>query len=149
MLTLHTADVLLPGGGQPPVAAGAVLVEGGRIAAVGSFAELSAAHPGARVRRWPGTLGPASVHEGPLPDAPTPRERVHAVLALGACAVRDAVVTDPAERAAAARVGVALVGPLGPRPPLAPPARADLAAFDTAGNCVATVLAGRLLFRRT
>ncbi|MBB1260460.1 aminotransferase class IV [Streptomyces alkaliterrae] len=37
---------------------GAVLVDGDRIAAVGAAEELAAAHPEARVRRWPGRLGP-------------------------------------------------------------------------------------------
>ncbi|MBB1244237.1 hypothetical protein GL263_11800 [Streptomyces durbertensis] len=37
---------------------GAVLVDGDRIAAVGPAGELAAAHPDARVRRWPGRLGP-------------------------------------------------------------------------------------------
>ncbi|WP_267244988.1 imidazolonepropionase-like domain-containing protein [Streptomyces sp. PR69] len=57
MLTLHTAPLLLPVG-APPVADGAVLLDGDRIAALGPYEELAAAHPAARVRRWPGVLTP-------------------------------------------------------------------------------------------
>ena len=149
MLTLHTADLLAAGGGQPPVPGGAVLVEGDRIVAVGPAEELAAAHPGARVRRWPGTLGPALLHDGPLPAAPTPRERVHALLRLGAGALPSALVTDPADRAAATRSGVLLVPPDFAPPTLRPATRADLAVFAPSGPCVATILAGRLLHRRT
>lgn len=58
MLTLHHADLLLPGGGRPPVPGGAVLVDGRVLAAAGPFERLAAAHPGARVRRWPGIITP-------------------------------------------------------------------------------------------
>ncbi|GGT31432.1 imidazolonepropionase-like domain-containing protein [Streptomyces purpureus] len=57
MLTLHTADLLLPVGGEP-VPGGAVLVDGDRIAAFGPREELTAGHPAARVRAWPGVLTP-------------------------------------------------------------------------------------------
>ena len=127
---------------------GAVLVDGERIAAVGESAELAAAHPGARVRRWAGTLRPALVHDGPLPDAPTPRERVHAVLRLGAGAVPSRFVTDPEERAAAGRAGLRLVAPGAGGGVLLPSARADLAVFSATGECIATTLSGRLLYRR-
>ncbi|MCX4512540.1 hypothetical protein OHA27_19995 [Streptomyces sp. NBC_01619] len=58
MLTIHVADLLLPGGGRDPVPDGAVAVRGREIAAVGPYEQLAAAHPGARVRRWPGVLTP-------------------------------------------------------------------------------------------
>ncbi|GGX62685.1 imidazolonepropionase-like domain-containing protein [Streptomyces minutiscleroticus] len=62
MATIHTAGLLLAdpaGGARPsPVPGGAVLVNGREIAAVGPFEELAAAHPRARVRRWPGLLAP-------------------------------------------------------------------------------------------
>ncbi|MCP9986955.1 hypothetical protein LUX01_09840 [Streptomyces sudanensis] len=69
MLTLHTAAA----GGD------AVLVEGASIAALGPYGELAAAHPAARVRRWPGVLTPGLVNAyGPelLEEAyhPDPRE---------------------------------------------------------------------------
>ncbi|MFI5758291.1 imidazolonepropionase-like domain-containing protein [Streptomyces sp. NPDC051569] len=58
MLTIHRADVLLPGRGDEPVPGGAVLVDGRALAALGPYEELAAAHPAARVRRWPGVLTP-------------------------------------------------------------------------------------------
>ncbi|MEU2184458.1 imidazolonepropionase-like domain-containing protein [Streptomyces thermolilacinus] len=69
MLTIHTAGER----------GGAVAVDGALIAAVGPYEELAAAHPGARVRRWPGVLTPGLVNVyGPeLLEAayhPDPRE---------------------------------------------------------------------------
>ncbi|MCB5180513.1 imidazolonepropionase-like domain-containing protein [Streptomyces antimicrobicus] len=61
MLTLHAAELVLPGAGLPPVPGGAVLVRGAAVEAVGPEAELTAAWPGARVRRWPGLLTPGLV----------------------------------------------------------------------------------------
>ncbi|MFG2760072.1 hypothetical protein [Streptomyces wuyuanensis] len=58
MLTIHAADLLLPGGRRAPVPGGAVAVLGSAIAAVGPFEDVAAAHPRARVRRWPGVLTP-------------------------------------------------------------------------------------------
>ncbi|MFI8302665.1 imidazolonepropionase-like domain-containing protein [Streptomyces sp. NPDC085927] len=58
MPTLHAADLLVAGDGRPPVPRGAVLVDGRTVAAVGPYEELAAAHPAARVRRWPGLLAP-------------------------------------------------------------------------------------------
>ncbi|GAA1220105.1 hypothetical protein GCM10009665_07680 [Kitasatospora nipponensis] len=54
MLTLHRAALLQadPAATAPPLAEGAVLVRGDRVAALGPFAELAAAHPTARVRDW-------------------------------------------------------------------------------------------------
>jgi hypothetical protein len=147
MLTIHAADELRVAWDAEPVKEGAVAVEGARIAAVGPFAVLRERFPGARVRRWPGTLGPAFVHEGPLPDAPTPRERVHAVLKLGAVAVLEQYAATPDLRAAAERNDVMVLP--GARPTaLTGTGRADLAVFDDAGACVATVCAGRLVHRR-
>ncbi|MET9553126.1 hypothetical protein [Streptomyces sp. NPDC006645] len=57
-MTVHRADLLLPGAGHAPVPGGAVLVDGRTIQAVGPYGELAAAHPAARVRRWPGVLTP-------------------------------------------------------------------------------------------
>ncbi|WP_405746274.1 imidazolonepropionase-like domain-containing protein [Streptomyces canus] len=79
MLTIHTADLLIPGDGRSPLPGGAVLVEGQRLAAVEVYEELAAAHPTARVRRWPGVLTPGLVNPyGPelLEQAyhPDPRE---------------------------------------------------------------------------
>ncbi|GGT87683.1 MULTISPECIES: imidazolonepropionase-like domain-containing protein [Streptomyces] len=62
MLTVHAADLLLSGDGRAPVPGGAVVVRGGEIAAVGPYEEVAAAHPGARLRRWPGVLTPGLVN---------------------------------------------------------------------------------------
>ncbi|MBC3842836.1 hypothetical protein GXW82_29615 [Streptacidiphilus sp. 4-A2] len=133
MLTIHATPGL------------AVAVDGERVLAVGPAEELAAAYPQARVRRWAGTLGPGRLHQGPLPDAPSARERVHALLRAGATAAHPAHLADPELRAAAHRVGLAGLD----RPPvLAVGARADLAVFAADGGCLATVLAGRLVHRR-
>ncbi|PWI45531.1 hypothetical protein [Streptomyces sp. ICBB 8177] len=148
MLTIHTAPLLRTRWESgPPVPEGAVVVSGDRIEAVGGLEELTARYPSARVRCWPGTLGPALVHEGPLPDAPSPRERVYAVMRTGAAAVVARHVTDPALRDAARRSGVRVVDEA-VVPALAPGARADLTVLGDAGECLATVLAGRVLHRR-
>ncbi|MFJ9106665.1 imidazolonepropionase-like domain-containing protein [Streptomyces sp. NPDC102283] len=57
MLTIHAAPLVLPVGAAP-VVDGAVAVDGDRIAALGPYEEVTAAHPAARVRRWPGLLTP-------------------------------------------------------------------------------------------
>ncbi|MGW7257030.1 imidazolonepropionase-like domain-containing protein [Streptomyces sp. NPDC054834] len=152
MLTIHAADEVRhtwdpTRDGTDPVEDGAVAVEGTRVAAVGTLAEVQVRFPGARVRRWPGVLGPARLHEGPLPDAPSPRERVHAVLKLGAVAVLAEYVDSPELRAAAERNDLVVLPE--PRPlRLDETARADLAVFDESGACIATVCAGRLVHRR-
>ncbi|MFF3622678.1 hypothetical protein [Streptomyces sp. NPDC002467] len=64
MRTLHSAELLLPGPGSAPVADGAVLVEGDRIAALGPFGELAERFPHARARRWPGLLTPGLLVSG-------------------------------------------------------------------------------------
>ncbi|MEW2397420.1 hypothetical protein [Streptomyces sp. NPDC046862] len=148
MLTIHAADEVRCTWDDPePVKDGAVAVEGDRIAAVGPLADVQRRFPGARVRRWPGVLGPARVHEGALPDAPTPRERVHAVLKSGAVAVLAEHVDAPGLRAAAERNDVAVLP--GARPmTIARGGRADLTVLDEAGECIVTVCAGRLVHRR-
>ncbi len=141
MLTIHAGA---PG---EDGAATAVAVSGDRIEAVGPRAELLARYPAARVRDWPGRLRAALVHDAPVPLAPSPRERVHALLRLGATAVSAEHVTDPALQAAVTRSG--LRTPVAPLTlGLIPTARADLAVFDAEGECVVTVLAGRLVHRR-
>ncbi|MFJ4783352.1 imidazolonepropionase-like domain-containing protein [Streptomyces sp. NPDC088794] len=136
MLTIHTAD-----------AGDAVAVEGSRIAGVGTLAEVQKRFPDARVRNWPGTLGPARIHEGPLPEAPSPRERIHGVLKLGATAVLERYVDSPDLRAAANRNDVLVLPAPGPTA-IAEGERADLAVRDETGACIATVCAGRLVHRR-
>lgn len=147
MLTIHAADEVRAGWDAEPLKDGAVAVDGNRVAAVGPLTEVAERFPGARVRRWPGVLGPALVHEGPLPNAPSPRERVHAVLKGGAVAVLAEYVTSPDLRSAAARNDVAVLARTR-TPALTEGERADLAVFDEAGACVATVCAGRLVHRR-
>lgn len=147
MRTLHTAPLLRLTHDNGPLSGWAVLVDGDRIEAVGPTGELTQAYPMVRVRRWPGTLGPALVHDGPLPPAPSPRERVHALLQSGVGAVLAAHLTDPAVRAAAARNDVAVLDAVRP-PALAVGGRADLAVFADDGRCLATVVAGRLVHRR-
>lgn len=61
MLTIHAAALLLPGGGRASVPDGAVAVRDATTVAFGPYGELAAAHPGARVRRWPGVLTPGLV----------------------------------------------------------------------------------------
>ncbi|MFD2766245.1 imidazolonepropionase-like domain-containing protein [Micromonospora eburnea] len=147
MRTIHAATLLRRALDAEPAAGQAVLVSGDRVEAVAPLDELTEAYPGVRVRRWAGTLGPALVHDGPLPPAPTPRERVHALFLLGAAAVLAAYVTDPELRAAAGRGGVAVLDRARP-PALVPAGRADLAVFGDDGSCLATVVAGRLVHRR-
>ncbi|MGC4808377.1 imidazolonepropionase-like domain-containing protein [Micromonospora sp. DT233] len=147
MLTLHTAPLLRATLDEPPTPGRAVLVAGDRIEAVAPAEELLAAYPGVRVRRWAGTLGPALVHDGPLPAAPTPRERVHALFRAGAAVVPAGALEDVELRAAAGRSGVRVLDPVRP-PALVVGGRADLAVFAADGSCLATILAGRLVHRR-
>lgn len=148
MLTIHAADEVRVAWDTEPLKGGAVAVDGSRVAAVGPLAEVVERFPGARVRRWPGgVLGPALVHEGPLPDAPTPRERVHAVLKGGAVAVVEEYVISPDLRSAAARNDVVVLARMR-TPKITEGERADLAVFDGGGACLATVCAGRLIHRR-
>ncbi|GAA3912435.1 hypothetical protein GCM10023084_75500 [Streptomyces lacrimifluminis] len=147
MLTIHAADEVRVGWDAEPLKDGAVAVDGNRVAAVGPLTEVAERFPGARVRRWPGVLGPGLVHEGPLPDAPTPRERVHAVLKGGAVAVLEEYVTSPGLRSAAERNEVVVLTRTRV-PAIVEGERADLAVFDENEQCIATVCAGRLVHRR-
>ncbi|MEU0135195.1 hypothetical protein ABZ172_14395 [Streptomyces sp. NPDC006296] len=57
MLTVHAAPLVLPVGAAA-VDGGAVAVDGDRVVALGPYDAVTAAHPDARVRRWPGVLTP-------------------------------------------------------------------------------------------
>ncbi|MFE0249046.1 hypothetical protein ACFWZ0_32195, partial [[Kitasatospora] papulosa] len=57
MLTVHAAPLVLPVCAAG-VDGGAVAVDGDRIVAVGPYDVVTAAHPAARIRRWPGVLTP-------------------------------------------------------------------------------------------
>jgi cytosine/adenosine deaminase-related metal-dependent hydrolase len=61
VLTVHTADVVLPMT-APPIADGAVLVDGASIAAFGSRVDVVAGHPDVRVRGHRGILTPGLVN---------------------------------------------------------------------------------------
>ncbi|MBL1081622.1 hypothetical protein JK359_06455 [Streptomyces actinomycinicus] len=148
METIHAADRVFVTWDAEPIANGAVVVGRDRIGAVGTYEELRERFPQARVRTWPGSLGPARIHDGPLPDAPSPRERVHAVLKLGAVAVLEQYADTPELRAAAERNDVVVFPSTARTPALVQTGRADLAVFDEAGACIATVCAGRLVHRR-
>ncbi|KXK61828.1 hypothetical protein AWW66_11630 [Micromonospora rosaria] len=148
MRTIHAGTLLRTTPDAEPRPGQGVLVSGDRVEAVGPLDELTGAYPQVRVRHWAGTLGPALVHDGPLPAAPTPRERVHALFRLGVAAVPAARLTDPDLRAAALRSHVAVPATPAPRV-LTVGVRADLAVFAPDGTCLATVVAGRLLHRTT
>ncbi|MGW0603185.1 imidazolonepropionase-like domain-containing protein [Streptomyces sp. NPDC002640] len=62
MPTIHAAELLVTGDRRPPVPRGAVLVEGRTVVSVGPYEEVVAAHPAARVRRWPGIITPGLVN---------------------------------------------------------------------------------------
>ncbi|MBQ0904375.1 hypothetical protein [Micromonospora sp. U21] len=147
MLTLHTAPLLRLTPEGEPVPEHAVVVSGDRIEAVGPRAELSGTYAGVRVRRWPGTLGPGLLSDEPLPAAPTPRERVYALLRRGVTAVLAENLADPALRAAVDRSDL-LVLPAAVPPTLLRGGRADLAVLDADGACLVTVVAGRIAHRR-
>jgi hypothetical protein len=155
MLTIHTGTGIGTGTESAPGRdVIGVAVERDRIVAVASgdadVTALRAAYPGARVREWPGELREGLRWEGDLPAAPSPRERVHALLLRGVTALAaGALDDDPALGPAAARVGL----PFGAPAPLAVGARADFAVFPLSsagsdGVCLATVLGGRLVHRR-
>ncbi|WP_035846540.1 imidazolonepropionase-like domain-containing protein [Kitasatospora azatica] len=174
MLTLHRAGDA------------AVLVRDDRIAGLGPYQELAAAHPDARVREWPGARITAGRVE---PDAvwllehryhPDPREELgtepvalpdgldeghygglggsarrglQRLLAGGTTALVGPF-EQPAVRAAVRRSGLRVVDSTahGSAAFECVPAigeRADFAVFDAVeDHCLATVLAGRLVFRR-
>ncbi|WP_431988023.1 hypothetical protein [Streptomyces parvulus] len=90
----------------------AVLVDGAHLAVVGPYEELAAAHPGARLRRWPGILTPGLLNPyGPelLEQAyhPDPREadRLGTEPLFGERA-RALLDSSPSARGASARRGV-------------------------------------------
>ncbi|MGW0909355.1 imidazolonepropionase-like domain-containing protein [Streptomyces sp. NPDC002853] len=133
MRTLHVAD------GTPETA---VLVDGASVAAVGPFEELAAAHPAARVRRWPGILTPGLLNPyGPeLLEAtyhPDPREAGHlGTEPIGGERARALFRIDPSRVGASARRGVqrlfahgtvAIAGELRARPVVDTVRRAGLA----------------------
>ncbi|MFF8613932.1 hypothetical protein [Streptomyces sp. NPDC015350] len=60
MLTIHVADAVHGG----PEGADAVAVDGAVVVAVGPYAELVAARPRARIRRWSGLIAPGLLNEG-------------------------------------------------------------------------------------
>ncbi|MEU0667015.1 hypothetical protein ABZ508_31955 [Streptomyces lavendulocolor] len=103
MLTLHVADAT-PGT--------AVLVEGAHIAALGPYEDLAAAHPRARVRRWPGILTPGLLNPyGPelLEQAyhPDPREADEfGTRPVTGERARALFRTEPSRQGASARRGV-------------------------------------------
>ncbi|MGY0024653.1 imidazolonepropionase-like domain-containing protein [Streptomyces sp. cg35] len=101
MLTLHT------------VADGSsVLVEGELVKALGPYEELAAAHPQARVRRWPGILTPGLLNPyGPeiLEHTyhPDPREAdTYGSAPIGGERAREIFRADPALLGPSARRGV-------------------------------------------
>ncbi|NEB00116.1 hypothetical protein [Streptomyces sp. SID13726] len=178
MLTIHTADVLVPGGESPSLPGGAVLVEGHRITAVEVYDDLAAAHPSARVRRWPGALTPGLLHpHGPefleRSYHPDPREDLGTEPltgeSLSALAMTDTRWGASARRGVQrllAQGTVAVVGPLqrptvidavhrsglsieqGPMESVLLPGEDATFAIFAATECVATVIKGRLLHRR-
>ncbi|WP_420035020.1 imidazolonepropionase-like domain-containing protein [Streptomyces sp. cg28] len=101
MLTLHTVDD-----------GSSVVVEGDRIAAVGSYEDVVAAYPGARVRRWPGILTPGLLNPyGPeiLEHTyhPDPREAdTLGTVPIGGARAREIFRADPSLLGASARRGV-------------------------------------------
>jgi hypothetical protein len=147
VLTIHAADEVRYTWTSEPIKDGAVAVERDRVAAVGTLEELRERFPDARMRMWPGVLGPARIHEGPLPDAPSPRERIHAVLKSGAVAVLEEYADTPELRAAADRNDVVVLPRTQPTV-IRQTDRADLAVFAADGECIATVCSGRLVHRR-
>ncbi|WP_329582726.1 hypothetical protein OG500_22090 [Kitasatospora sp. NBC_01250] len=194
MLTLHRATVLAPSGTAPSIDDGAVLVHGDRIAALGPYAELAAAHPDARLREWTGarlTPGGAQpygalllehhyhpdpregigVEPRPLPSGGfaagqyggpggSARRGLQLMLRHGTTALAGPF-ERPEVRTAVSRSGLRVLAPFDPPQPLhalafeavpngtlAVGGRADFAIFDReTGQCLGTVLAGRLVYR--
>ncbi|MFD8701166.1 hypothetical protein ACFV1W_00905 [Kitasatospora sp. NPDC059648] len=112
MLTLHRAALVLPDPADPTApsfADGAVVVRGELVEAVGSFGELAAAHPSARVRDWgaaavltPGLRNPWGQRLLERDYHPDPREEI------GVEPVADGLVgcTDETRYGASARRGL-------------------------------------------
>ncbi|WP_306321122.1 MULTISPECIES: hypothetical protein [unclassified Streptomyces] len=90
----------------------AVLVEGDTVKALGPYEELAAAHPSARVRRWPGILTPGLLNPyGPeiLEHTyhPDPREAdTYGTAPIGGERAREIFRADPSRLGASARRGV-------------------------------------------
>ncbi|MFI6091386.1 imidazolonepropionase-like domain-containing protein [Streptomyces sp. NPDC051218] len=133
MRTLHVAE---------GTAEAAVLVDGASVAAVGPYEELAAAHPAARVRRWPGILLPGLLNPyGPeiLEGTyhPDPREAAEfGTEPIGGERARAIFRADPSRLGASARRGVqrlfahgtvAVAGELKARPVVDTVRRAGLA----------------------
>lgn len=178
MLTIHTADVLAPGGESPALPGGAVLVEGRRITAVGVYDDLAAAHPSARVRRWPGVLTPGllhprgseflerSYHPDPREDLGTEPLTGEALSALTMTDTRWGASARRGVQRLLAQGTVAVLGPLhrptvidavhrsgltiaqGLTQSVLLPGADATFAVFDAPECVATVIRGRLLHRR-
>ncbi|MFE6888664.1 hypothetical protein [Streptomyces sp. NPDC057694] len=100
MRTLHATDD------------GSVLVEGGRVEALGPYEELAAAHPEVRVRRWSGILTPGLLNPyGPeiLEHTyhPDPREAdTYGTVPIGGARAREIFRADPSLLGPSARRGV-------------------------------------------
>ncbi|MFD4026954.1 hypothetical protein ACFWRV_26120 [Streptomyces sp. NPDC058576] len=112
MLTIHAAPLLLPLGAAA-VVDGAVAVDGDRIAALGTYEEVAAAHPAARVRRWPGLLTPGLRQDRAAELLtrcyhPDPREadELGELPLRGEQFERLAATMDPARRAGSVRRGL-------------------------------------------
>ncbi|MGW0799076.1 imidazolonepropionase-like domain-containing protein [Streptomyces sp. NPDC002692] len=133
MLTIHTAE-RSPGT--------SVLVDGAAVSAIGPYEELAAAHPDAKVRRWPGILTPGVLNPyGPeLLEAtyhPDPREADgFGTEPIGGERALRIFRADPARLGASARRGiqrmlahgtVAVAGELRSRPVVDAVRRAGLA----------------------
>lgn len=103
MLTLHVAE---------QSAGTSVLVDGAAVAAVGPYEELAAAHPDAKVRRWPGILTPGLLNPyGPeLLEGmyhPDPREAEgFGTEPIGGERAKRIFRADPARVGASARRGI-------------------------------------------
>lgn len=112
MLTLHRAALLRPAPADPAapsVPDGAVVVRGDRIAGLGPYRELAAAHPDARVRDWDGLLTPGLLNRYghrllECAYHPDPREEIGAEPLTGAAL--DALGLDEAGWGASARRGL-------------------------------------------
>ncbi|MEU6954301.1 hypothetical protein [Streptomyces sp. NPDC045714] len=112
MLTIHAAPLVLPVGAAA-VVNGAVAVDGDRVAALGPYEEVVAAHPAARVRRWPGLLTPGLRQDRPRELLtrcyhPDPREadELGELPLWGAEFERLAATMDTARRAGSVRRGL-------------------------------------------
>ncbi|MEU6403673.1 hypothetical protein [Streptomyces sp. NPDC046985] len=154
-----------------------VVVDGGRIAALGPYGELCAAHgERARVREWAGALvrgrhEPDAVRQLETLYWPDPREAAElgsAPLPAASVPMTDARWGASARRGLQRMLGRGVTAVAGPfaRPPvqtavrrsgvlvgaaapaLVPGARADFAVLAEDGSCVVTVVGGRLVYRR-